>query len=327
MIYIPAHADFNSAIEQAKRCRQGNGYNYKDPAFEVNITIVISVNGVNLNQNDLKSLQSASDRLQFLPENIGADTNISLGYLEALHAQSDYLWILSTNDALFEGAMSNILGAIEKGNADLIIIGKNSPTLTGKLTNAFRGEATLLPIGLISAVIYRTEKFKDSFASAIKYSWTGWGQLSAIQNALFEVKSLTYEILEESSIYDRRSNLSYEDQLKKNQAFYRHSFFGYPLLVSILFNHEKSLRNLIIRDWLNLNWYKIGYFKNKKDWLTIHSSKNVYWTEQLSKKYVVFSGLFSPFIYLIGNFSFIYNFRNYKLLQKLKLYFTQKTGI
>ena len=326
MIYIPAHNDFKSAIEQAQRCREGMDYNFKDSNVEVKITIVISVNGTLLAENDFKALQLASDRLHFISENIGADTNISLGFLEALREQSDYLWILSTNDALFEGAINCILEAIENSNSDLIVIGKNSSTLTGKLTSAFRGDAKLLPIGLISAVIYRTEKFKESFASALKFSWTGWGQLSAIQNALFEVDSLSYEVLEESSIYDRQSNLSYEDQLKKNQAFYRHSFFGYPLIVSILFNQKRSLRNLIIREWLILNWYKIGYFKDKNALTTDESSKNVYWTEQLSKRFILFSGLFSPFMYLVGNLSLIYNFRRYKLMQKLRSYLTQKSG-
>jgi hypothetical protein len=329
MIYIPAHTDFNSAIGQAQKCRQGAEPAYKDSTFNVTLDIVISVNGTTLSEDDVDSLQLVSDRLHYISESIGADTNINLGYLESLRSQSDYLWILSTNDVLHEDAMQNVLGAIESGEPDIFIIGKNHFSLSGKLTNAFMDDAAILPIGLISAVIYRTEKFKDSFASAIKFSWTGWGQLSVIQNTLFEEKSLSYQVLQESLIYDRSSDISYESQLEKNQTFYRHSFFGYPLLVSILFKHDKSLRNSIIREWLNINWYKIGYFKVRKSKAGLIESpyKNAYWTQQLSKKYIIFSGFFSPVIYLIGNLSFIFSLRNYKILQKIKLYLTQKSEI
>ena len=219
----------------------------------------------------------------------------------------DFLWILSANDTLLTGAGHAIQSAIENTTSDFLIVGKPNGGLSGILHNAFSDESMNLPLGLISAVVYRTEAFKEAFASSLKFAWTGWGQLSVIQNALFDRKELRYELVNEQFVYDRAPKTSIAQQLQTNQSNYRHSFFGYPLLIALLFEGDKKLANRLIRKWLWANWYKIGYFKNGNSpyKLSHHSAHDAFWTGPLSKPHILKSGITGPILYLLGHIPFI----------------------
>ena len=177
-----------------------------------------------------------------------------------------------------------------------------------------------MPLGLISAVIYRSQIFRDSFASSLKFAWTGWGQLSVIQNTLFEVGSISFEIIDETYIYDRDSDFSMPDQLLRNQSNYRHSFFGYPLVVSLLFNSDKKVKNTIIRQWLWNNWYKIGFFKNGHSPYRAlgETAKDVFWTGNLARPLILRSGVLSPVLYLLGVSPILSNIHGIRLFQRIK---------
>jgi hypothetical protein len=125
------------------------------------------------------------------------------------------------------------------------------------------------------------------------------------------------------SIYERTPKASKSEQLEKNQSNYRHSFFGYPLLISLLFEGDKKSRNKLIQKWLRVNWYKIGYFKNGHSPYQDrgHTAKDAFWTGPLAKPYILKSGLTSPILYFFGLLPFFaisQRFSPATKLQKLK---------
>lgn len=313
VVYIPTYTDYKHAGLQAERLRT---------EFEstlLDLVVVISVNSVSLSQTDLTQLKNSCDKLIYFPENLGGDTNINLGFVSALREKADYFWILSANDTLIPGASRLVLKAVENLNSDLLIISPSSNP-PGTLQNAFSGKSAQLPLGLISAVIYNCSIFRESFASSLKFSWTGWGQLSVIQNALFELKTLSYEVIDQACVYDRSTDSNSSEQLKRNQSNYRHSFFGYPLVVTLLFGSNKRIQNRIIRQWLWSNWYKIGFFrKGHSPYLaTGETVKDAFWTETLAKPFIIRSGLLSPLLYILGNTSLISKMQHNSLLRLAK---------
>jgi hypothetical protein len=314
LVYIPTHTDFKQAVEQSRKI--------KTCAFlaDLEIKTVISVNGVELSSEEIRQIEDSCDELICHRENLGGDLNINLGYLRALLENVDFYWVLSANDELNANSIESLLEKIIKLDADMLIIGYKNSKHTGILNNAFQGEGNLLPIGLISSTIYQTHKFKRSFANSLKFSWTGWGQLSVIQNSIFEFGSLSYELVEEDKIYNRTAKTSISEQLRINQSSYRHSFFGYPLVVALLFSQDKSLQNKIIRKWLSTNWYKIGFFRGGKSSYVEHNGTgyDVYWTERLSRGLILHSGVFSPVLYAIGNLTFIYKLHRIPFFQAVK---------
>jgi hypothetical protein len=318
LVYIPTHTDFKQAIEQSRKIKS-----WAFPA-ELEIKTVISVNGVELSAKEMLQIEDSCDEFIFYREILGGDTNINLGYLRALSDDADFYWVLSANDDLMDTAIKYIMRELIELKTDVLIIGNSNTQLTGVLDNVFLGDGTRLPIGLISSVIYKTEKFKNSFASALKFAWTGWGQLSVIQNAIFEHGSLSYQIINEKNIYDRSSKIAISEQWEKNKSYYRHSFFGYPLLASLLFENDKQLKNEIIRNWLTSNWYKIRFFKEGTYNSNVISARDVFWTGPLSKNSILFSGLFSPILYFCGNLRLIYRLRRFTIFQKIKVRFVQK---
>jgi hypothetical protein len=302
-VYIPAYTDFKLAAHQSRILKK----EFNSESFD--LVTIISVNSISLDENEKRDLTDSCDELIYTEQNLGGDTNINLGFYKALSKSADFFWILSANDVLKEGATREIQCAVENANSDLILIGKLKKGQTGQLDNAFYNEGLLLPLGLISAVIYKTEKFKNGFAWSMKFAWTGWGQLSVIQSAIFEHKKISYQVIDEILIYDRELRIPYVQVLNRNQSLYKHSFFGYPLIIAILFRSDKRLSRRIIRLWLSSNWFKIGLFKSRKfDSYTLDSNENVFWTENLARPLILRSGLFSPILYLIGSLNFLWMF-------------------
>jgi hypothetical protein len=301
LVYIPTYVDHHLALDQARTLRE------EFDSRKISLQVIISVNGVQLTPQEIAKLEDACDRLIIFDESLGGDTNINLGFLLALQERSDFFWILSANDTLLASCGSELQSAIENLEFDFLIIGNPNNGLSGSLLNAFSGEGIQLPIGLISAVIYRTEVFKEAFANSIKYAWTGWGQLSVLQNTLFKRSVLEYKLVDEKKIYDRIPTTSIQFQIEKNKSNYRHSFFGYPLIISLLFKEDKKSRNVLIRKWLLTNWYKIGYFKTgRSPSQTLgHTAIDAFWTGPLSKQYILRSGPFSPLLYFFGHIPFL----------------------
>jgi hypothetical protein len=310
LIYIPAHFDFESAIAQAQLILR------ERERVDLDIQVVISINAVDLTNESHLKIKNSCDDFVFLSENLGGDTNINLGYLKALSVQADYLWILSANDLLIPGSIEKISSAVGLSSKDMLVICSDKLEKTGFINNAFINGAANLPIGLISAVIFHVPRFGESFASALKYAWTGWGQLSVIQNSIFEHETITYDTVDEVLIYNRETQCSYESDLKSNQSKYRHSFFGYPLVVALLFADREKLRNQIIRNWLKSNWYKIGYFNQGHSPYSEEgfTTKDVFWTGPLSKQFIVKSGPMSPLLYFIGSLGLIFRLKDNNLL-------------
>lgn len=314
LVYIPTHTDFKQAVQQSEKIRTCSMFN------NLEVKVVISINGVALSPEDSQLIEKSCDELIFHHENLGGDLNINLGYLRALSENADLCWILSANDELKISGIKILLDKLVSLDSDMLIISFKNSAHSGTLTNAFEGEGNLLPIGLISSTIYKTNKFKNSFANSLKFSWTGWGQLAVIQNALFEFGSLSYDIIDEDKVYNRRSQSVLSEQLEINQFSYRHSFFGYPLLISLLFSHDEKLKKKIIRKWLSANWYKIGFFKEEKTLNRGNTATkiDVFWTEPLSRSAILFSGIFSPILYVLGNLRFISKLHRYSFFRKIK---------
>jgi hypothetical protein len=220
LVYLPCYLDYELSLRQAKKIREI----FKESKLRPNFSIktMISINGLNLTSEQLREVKALTDYQVIFPFGISGDINITQGFMHAIRLKADYLWILSSNDAVastFVEAFQRHL--LEKPEADLLVG-----------CTSFDPENQEIPFGLISAVIYRTARTSNNFDSAVQLNWTGWGQLATIEASCISRNGLTVSVIEEKTLYTR-SIRGLDDSKKESERIrngYAHSFFGMPIL-------------------------------------------------------------------------------------------------
>ena len=326
LIYIPCHLDYDMAFENIARIRGQHDRNLRGSnSSTLQIKIALSVNGASLNDQEKQKLNCAVDFFTHFDENIGADTNINLGFLKALEVSPTHFWILSANEHLVENAIENIDKCIsDYPESDLFITNSLNRFSTFEVKNVFTGIPTGLSTGLISGVIYNFNTMKSSFSAGPRFSWTGWGQLAVIQYGCQIRGSLLVTELPDSNLYEKpytflngESITSEFEVVRKN---YAHSFFGMVLLIFALFSRDHESRNIAIKSWVRKNWYKIAYFKvgTHLKYNKTSPQFDLLWVQDLALRILRTSGFVSRVLTEIGLIMRAEKWRKSSTLTKVK---------
>ena len=326
LIYIPCHTDFEMAKLQALNLRiQFSLLDNQKQKYIEELSIVISVNGVELSQLQIESLESVCNELVYTSVAIGPDLNIAQGFLKAIQKPSEFFWILSANDKIATGALDEIVNIfLANPNCDLIGADENNISRKIAIKDIISKPLAGIHFGLISAVIYRSRNLVNNFPVALSLNWTGWGQLGVIQTSCFTNKNLNVVTIPKSILFSEmaadRSHSSYD--LKQNSIYYSHSFFGMPLLIASLFANDRKSKRKFLRSWLFSNWYKINFFSSlPEDQDRLNRINRPYWRQSIAEDLIKANGTFSRVIFFIGKAIDWETFRDVKIAQVIRKWF------
>lgn len=266
LIYIPCHTDFRDAIDQAIFIRSEFELIEKkknDRILELHLHI--SVNGTDLNSTQLSKIKDVTQSYTYTDVNIGADSNISNGFILGAASENSFLWILSANERLKPGGLSLIFEVISQIDEEqILLIGNDKNFERSTLRNSFQEALQGKPLGLISAVIFNSNLCRNSFYIASQYSWTGWGQLSVLDSIQRDAKEIKYVNVEQSSVYtlDARKEFDKSKEFERIGKTYSRSFFGLPVLVNQLYTPPNNFGRMFMRRWLMRNIHLVAYFES-----------------------------------------------------------------
>jgi hypothetical protein len=295
---------------------------------QVAIKTAISINGVNLSNNEIVLLRKEVDLLCYFKENIGGDSNITQGFMLALQQRPSYFWNLSANEILTDEAIPKLTQAIiANPEADIIITNSKGREGDFQISNVFLNLPEGLALGLISGVIYNFPNMEFAFPAAAKFSWTGWGQLGVLQVACSKLGSLEVFELPDSNLYQKPftsientgNHLKHLSEFEAVRSNYQHSFFGMPIIVAALFSRNSHIRKKITSDWVKTNWFKINYF-SKGVQLSRFSSEphfDTHWIRRLSLPLLFRVNFEISILSFIARYLPIENFRNIRYFKKL----------
>lgn len=279
LVYIPCHSDLELAINQArsireqiKRLLQSNSYS------RLKVEIVISVNNFFPTDSQINLANTYCDLVLCEPELFLADANIANGYHIANQLKSNYLWILSANDTLIEGSISIIMESLT-ADTDLLVTKIPSSKQLNKIYNVIYPAINGYSFGLISGVIYNCDKMRKFFDVAHFFIWTGWSQLSVIQNAINQNGSLSICTVDTFKIYEQR-----QTNIDKLAYKYGHGFYGY-ILLGYIFIDDKKMRKKFVRAYILNNTFKITLYRRRitASNLVINPAQYLIWNQDLAE--------------------------------------------
>jgi len=264
LIYIPSHTDYILARDNIIRIRKQ--FAESTITRNINLLISISINGVKLSKAEILEFKELTDYFKFYSSDIGGDTNILHGYLQALEIQPDYFWIMSSNEFIQPTALEYLFYMTELyPNADLFIANAQNRFREIRISNIFKDfEVQKSSIGLITSTIYRYKTTYEQYSVSQKWNWTGWGQLAVIQSIVASpnfsslVEFPDYELFTQPYAYIRDRDTHLEKSIRE---LYHNSFFAYPILAAYFMKNSKKDFAIFMIHWIKKSWYKISYFK------------------------------------------------------------------
>ena len=287
LIYIPCHSDLDLAINQAQKIQ----IEFKENRKYINsaiskIEIVISINNFKPSKSQLDLAASVSDLVVNQSNLFLADANIANGFMIAYHRNVDFLWLLSANDELLEGGFSKMLNSLSQG-IDLLVTSRPEVEQVSSVSNVINPPMNGYSFGLISGVIYNCKTLSKYFNVAEFFIWTGWSQLSVIQNAINQKNELQVRTVNTLEIYKQRqthaSKLAYK---------YGHSFYGY-IIIGYIFAKTKKAKKKFIRSYIFKNTFTILLYKRKR----VHTNQvldpNNYlvWNQDIAEAMIKYTSL------------------------------------
>lgn len=331
LVYIPCHTDFEMAIFQASTLRnQFMSLNYKQKRYIEELIVIISVNGVELSEEQRLSIKSVSDELIYSVIEIGADLNIAQGFARAIQRPSEFFWILSTNDKIGPNALSEVVNIfLDNPNCDLIGADEKKFSRHIQISNILVNPIDGIHFGLISAVIYRTKNLIGNFPTALKLNWTGWGQLGVIQTSCFTNETLSVVSIPKNVLFSEMASdrSDSEKDFNRNAMYYSHSFFGMPILIAALFARDRKAKRKFLRSWLFSNWFKVGFFSTKPNDLVSNNLINdPYWRQTIAEDLIRVSGFRSRFAYFLGKSVNWHSLRHLRTVKTIRSRFSATSG-
>jgi hypothetical protein len=255
LVYIPCHTDLDLAISQAKKIQNEFKDNRENISSLISkVEIVISINYSQPTESQLLLASSVSDLVINNSNLFLADANIANGFLVACERGVDFLWMLSTNDELLDLGFTKILNALSN-DIDLLVTSLPEINNAPLVTNVINPPMTGYSFGLISGVVYNCQSLSKSFNVANFFIWTGWSQLSVIQNAINQKKGLKIQTINTFEIYKQR-----QTPVKNLSHKYGHSFYGY-IILGYVFAKTKKDKKKFIRNYIYTNTFNILLYK------------------------------------------------------------------
>lgn len=283
LVYLPCYVDYRMALDQARMIRE---IEKAQKAIQLEIVIMISCNGVEISDSERDEFSKVCNHLSIQSFGISGDINITQGFMHALRLQADYLWILSSNDAVATNFLKTIHDELVLKQDVNILVGCTSAHLGRRnVSSVFDSSNRDIPFGLISSVVYRTRDMDRNFDSAVQMNWTGWGQLAAIEASCIALNGLTVSLVPEISLYNRslRTLENPIDEEKRVRNGYAHSFFGMPIVIRTLHADSPLRQRDYLNGWIRSNWYLVNYFLKTdfKLWNS-HIASNQIWLRDFS---------------------------------------------
>jgi hypothetical protein len=312
LIYLPCYLDFQLALDQAKRIREIERNHINKLPLE--IEIMISCNGLEFSMIEKQEFSRNCNHVIIFPFGISGDINITQGFMHAIRLEADYLWILSSNDAVSEKFIETISKNLITKTEVNILVGCLSENLgVRKVHSVFDQINQDIPFGLISSVVYRTKEMDRNFDSGVQMNWTGWGQLAAIEASCIAFAGINVSLVRESDLYLRsiRSLENQEEEERRVRNGYAHSFFGMPIVINTLHTTNHYQKRKYLNGWILSNWYLVNYFYRTdfKLWNS-HIASNQAWLKELSFASIKYASLPHRIIFQIAKSINIYAFRN-----------------
>ena len=287
LVYIPCWVNYKKAALQARALR----LQYQNNPFIVSnlqLRVVISMNAVpTLSSNDQSELKKWSDNLYIIKQLTG-DININLGFYEALRTEAHYLWLLSPEDMVSEEALTTIVSKLKKeAHRDFLVANEESRStkeLKLKAETFSFEQLSNGSFGMISGVVYRLVRFRESLHLGLQGSFTHWGQLAVLLGSLERNRSLTGLMIFSEELYFRGDTKDVNNEaFSRNIMNYSGSFFGMPLLMHLMTPSSKpQLARWVRRNFLKIGMYRDAYFR--ADFPALQRLINLPWTvEKLIK--------------------------------------------
>lgn len=261
VVYIPSWRNFNGAVSQVMRVREQSERLIARGTLG-RCQIVVSENGTEYLAHEL--VKAGATRVLQRPCDLGADTNIALGFLEG--TSRDLLWILSDNDPCSSTALATILeGFTTHPKADILIGTRDQAPMRATLLSAppdSAGESWAA--GLISGVVYNFDTIAPSVRYALEFAWTGWSQL-ALQRSAFRDGLLREAVLVPlDDLVDHTAGDRSRESVAVARAKYRHSFFGGVLLDYGMAGPEARTRRCEASRWWRRYWYLASAYRSPR---------------------------------------------------------------
>jgi hypothetical protein len=262
LVYIPCWKNYPDALSQIDRLRD----QYKQiqkTSKNLELELGVSVNAVTELDSRIKQRFEDID-LSFthFQTNI-ADVNINLGFMEALRRGADFLWIVSPDDRVSEGALSRIVEhLVVSSGVDCLVADEESLLIRSVHLKSEDLDFRLLSeasFGMITGVVYRVSSFKPYLHYGVQACFTGWGQLAVILGGSRSKLGISGLVVPSGYLYERGDpkDLNYL-QKQENLRKYAHSFFGFLVLIALVSKNPKRE----IRRWVYSNFTKIGSYNH-----------------------------------------------------------------
>jgi hypothetical protein len=323
LIYLPCYLDFQLALDQAKRIREIERNHINKLPLE--IEIMISCNGLEFSMIEKQEFSRNCNHVIIFPFGISGDINITQGFMHAIRLEADYLWILSSNDAVSDNFIETITENLIASEGVDILVGCASENLgLRSVHSVFDPTNRDVPFGLISSVVYRIKNMDKNFDSGVQMNWTGWGQLAVIEASCIALTQLNVSLVRESDLY-LRSTRSLENQIDEERRVrngYAHSFFGMPIVISTLHADNPRMRKKYLNGWITSNWYLVNYFlgTDYKLWSS-HIASNQIWLRQFAFAAIHNASVLHRIIFNLSKFVNFSALRRYRAAQIIRRMF------
>ena len=295
LIYIPCHSDLDLAINQAQKIQNEFKQNRKQISSLISsIEIVISINHFEPSKHQLELAGSVCDLIINSGKLFLADANIANGFMVAYQRNCNFLWILSVNDELLEFGFSKMLNSLSD-DIDLLVTCVPEANRTSVVNNVINPPMTGYSFGLISGVIYNCQTLSEYFNVSGFFIWTGWSQLSVIQNAIYQKNGLQIRTINTYEIYRQR-----ETQANKLSNKYGHSFYGY-IILGYIFAKTKKEKKRFIRSYIFRNTFHILLYRRKlvKTNQIIDPYNYLVWNQNIAEAMIKYTSLLLYYYYSI----------------------------
>jgi len=293
LIYIPCHSDLDLAINQAKKIQSEFEENKKDiNSFISKVEIVISINCFEPSKSQLELAASVSDLVINMSELFLADANISHGFMLGYQRKVDFLWILSANDELLDSGFTKMINSLSN-EIDLLVTCVPEVNQVSSVSNVINPPMNGYSFGLISGVIYNCQTLSRFFNVSEFFIWTGWSQLSVIQNAINQKNGLQLRTINTFEIYKQR-----QTSVSKLAYKYGHSFYGY-IILGYIFAKTKKEKKKFIRSYIFRNTFRILLYKRKSMQTNQVLNPNNYlaWNQDIAEAMIKYTSLPLYFYY------------------------------
>ncbi len=315
LIYIPCHTDFDLALTQGEEIRRQIA-EIRASNLEClfsKFSLILSVNDFEPSLAQIQSARNIFDEVLLYGKTLLADYNLALGFITSLRVDSDYLWILSTNDKLKNNALSLVSMSFESNlECDLLVfnaIGLNGTHTERNITNPPKAGYWY---GLISGVVYKTFKLAPYFNSALFLAWTGWSHLAVLQSAMDGEGGIKVVTIPDVEVFDQGRRDTKLDAQK-----YMHSYFG-EIVIRTLFSPDKKAVKLTIRNFIKSNIF-IHHLYSKRDVNTKSypiavTGRYGWWNRVIAESMIKESSYSSNLIYRIAKLVPFENLKNNKFV-------------